>query len=619
MAGGPAAYDLRASELARYAEMSSAPPGRQKAPGWLTRFVPIVGWLPQYQVSWLSKDAIAGFTIWGLLIPEMIAYASLAGLPPQAGLYTLLASLALYACFGTSRHLVVAATSASAVLIYSAVTTAALSPERVHGYATLAAGMILITGLFLVLAGICRLGFITSFLSRPVMEGFVFGLAIFVTISQLPKLFGLTKGSGDSIRQLAHLVANLGDTSLTTLAIGLLALVLLFGIERYVPRVPGGLVVLVVGIALSAGLNLSHHGVSTVGKIPTGLPSVAWPHLTLSELWVLVPSSIGMMLVIFSEALGAGQNFADKHGYRLVPDQEMIALGLANIGSAVLGGLACGGSLSQTAVNDGAGARSEASPLVAAVLSLVTIIALTPLFTDLPEAVLAALIIHAVYHLMKVTEMRRFYRLKRSEFWLALSTLVAVITLDVLPALIIGIVFSLALLIYRASRPRVSVLGTNPATPGAFEDLERHPDATAVPGVIVVRPDTPLFYANAQAVRDDVEADVTSSNGSVKTVVFDLDANDEIDITSAEQLEKLAETLRKEEVVFVLAHLHQPAEEMARATGLLDKVGQDHIFPTVGAAVRWAGSRDVGMTSSAIGPPEILGPEAGPSSRREES
>ncbi|HTT90795.1 MAG TPA: SulP family inorganic anion transporter, partial [Acidimicrobiales bacterium] len=564
--------------------MSVAAPKQAKTPAWVTRFVPIVSWLPRYQLSWLSSDAVAGFTIWGLLIPEMIAYASLAGLSPQAGLYTLLASLALYAIFGTSRHLVVAATSASAVLIYSAVTTAALSPDVVHGYATLAAGMILITGLFLVLAGMCKLGFITSFLSRPVMEGFIFGLAIFVSISQLPKLFGLKKGSGDSVRQLAHLIAHLGDTSLTTLAIGLLALAILFGVERYIPRVPGGLAVLVVGIALSAGLNLSHHGVDTVGKIPTGLPSVAWPHLNLSELWVLIPSSIGMMLVIFSEALGAGQNFADKHGYRLVPDQEMIALGLANIGSAFLGGLACGGSLSQTAVNDGAGARTEVSPLVAAVLSLVTVVALTPLFTDLPEAVLAALIIHAVYHLMKVAEMRQFYRLKRREFWLAMATLVAVITLDVLPALIIGIVFSLAVLIYRASRPRVSVLGTEPARPGTFEDIERHPDAVPVPGVLVVRPDAPLFYANAQAVRDAVEADVGSSSSSVKAVVFDLDANDEIDITSAEQLGKLAESLGQKGVDFALAHVHDPVEDMARATGLLEKVGQDRIFPSVAAA-----------------------------------
>ncbi len=201
------------------------------------RLVPMASWLPKYQKSWLSSDVVAGFTIWGLLIPEMIAYASLAGLPPQAGLYTLLASLGLYAIFGTSRQLVVAGTSASAVLVFSTVT--ALKPKTPTSYATLAAGMIVLTGIILVVAGLLRLGFITSFLSRPVMEGFVFGLAIFVTVSQLPKLFGLKKGSGDTIRQLFHVLANLGNASWVTFAVGALALVLLFGLERFVPRIPG--------------------------------------------------------------------------------------------------------------------------------------------------------------------------------------------------------------------------------------------------------------------------------------------------------------------------------------------------------------------------------------------
>ncbi len=567
--------------------MNNASVRPSKVPGWLARAVPITAWLPDYKLSWLSHDAIAGFTIWGLLIPEMIAYASLAGLPPQAGLYTLLGSLAAYAFFGTSRHLVVAATSASAVLIYSAVT--ALGPANPAKYATLAAGMIIITGLFFILAGFFKFGFITSFISRPVREGFVFGLAIFVTISQLPKIFGLEKGTGDSIRQLAHLILHLGDASLTTFAIGALALVLLFGFERYIPRVPGGLVVLVLGIAISAALNLSHHGVATVGKIPTGLPSVAWPHLSVNELWVLIPSSIGMMLVIFSEALGAGQTFADKHGYRLDSDQEMIALGLANLLSGLFGGLAAGGSLSQSAVNDGAGARSEVSPLVAAVLSLVTVIALTPLFTDLPEAVLAALIIHAVSHIMKVAEMREFYRLKRPEFWLAIATLVAVITLDVLPALIIGVVFSIAVLVYRAGRPRVSMLGVDPHIPGGFEDLQRHPDAAPPSGMIIVRPDAPLFYANAESVRDSVESAVTASDSPVHAVVLDLDANDDLDITSAEQLEKLTESLIGRDVAVTVVHLHKPAEKMLESTGLLEKIGRDHVFPNLASAVEWAG------------------------------
>jgi sulfate permease, SulP family len=395
-------------------------PARAGLAASLARFAPILAWAPAYQPAWLTKDLVAGFTIWGLLIPEMIAYTSLAGLPPQAGLYTLLASLALYAIFGSSRQLVVAATSASAVLIFSAVT--ALHPKDPAAYATLAAGFIILTGLLFVAAGLLQRGFITQFLSRPVMEGFVFGLAIFVTVSQLPKLFGLKKGEGDTLRQFGHLLANLGHASWTTVAVGVVALGLLVALQR-VPRVPGGLVVLVGAIVVSSALQLDRHGVATVGRVPAGLPSVGVPHLQVADLWVLLPSAVGLLLVIFREALGAAQTFADRRGYRLDPSQDMVALGLANLGSGLLGGLAAGGSLSQTAVNDAAGARSELSPIVAAVLSLVTMVALTPLFTNLPEAVLAAMILHAVVHLMKVAELRRYFALAPREFWLGRLTL----------------------------------------------------------------------------------------------------------------------------------------------------------------------------------------------------
>jgi SulP family sulfate permease len=555
----------------------------------LRRYLPIAGWLPSYQRSWLASDVIAGFTIWGLLIPEMIAYASLAGLPPQAGLYTLLASLGLYAVFGTSRQLVVAGTSASAVLVYSTVT--AIGPKTATSYAALAAGMIVLTGIIFVVAGLLRLGFITSFLSRPVMEGFVFGLAIFVTVSQLPKLFGLKKGSGDTIHQFFYLLAHLGGASWVTVAVGAVSLVLLFGFERFVSRVPAGLVVLLVGITVSAGLGLSAHGVATVGSIPTGLPSASWPHIKGSDIWLLLSGAAGMMLVIFSEALGAGQTFADKHGYRLESSQEMIALGLANLGAGVLGGLACGGSLSQTAVNDGAGARTEVSPIVAAVLSLITVVALTPLFKDLPEAVLAALIIHAVSHLMKVAEMRRFYRLVPREFWLGMLTLGGVIVFDVLPGLLIGVVTALVLLIYRASRPPVSILGSDPRTPDVFVDVARHKGVVAPPRVLVVRPDVPLFYANAQSVRDAIDSMVASAP-DIRAVVLDVDANDDLDITTTEQLERLFDGLAKRGTAVAIAHIHGPALSMAERSGLLSKIGFERIFPTIGEAVSWARSVD---------------------------
>jgi sulfate permease, SulP family len=552
----------------------------------VARFVPILGWLPRYRWSNFPLDAIAGATVWGLLIPEMIAYAGLAGLPPQAGLYTLLASLGLYAVFGTSRQLVVAGTSASAVLVYSAVT--ALHPKDANQYMVIASGFIVITGAMFVAAGFLKLGFITAFLSRPVMDGFVFGLAIFVTISQLPKLFGIKKGEGDSLRQLAHVINNLGHASFTTFIVGAVALVVLFALERYVPRVPGGLVVLVAGIAVSAAAKLSDHGVDTVGKIPSGLPAIVSEHITVSQLWVMVPSAVGMMLVIFSEALGAGQTFADRHGYRLDSSQEMIALGLANVGSGFFGGLACGGSLSQSAVNDGAGARSELSSLVAAGLSLITVIALTPLFKDLPEAVLAALIIHAVSHLMKVAEMRRYYRLIPREFWLGMLTLAGVIVLDVLPGLIIGVVLSILLVVYRDSRIPLSVLGADPAVPGAFVDLERHPTARAIPGVLVVRPDGTLYYVNAQSIQDTIESLLPSGPERVRAVIIDLDANDELDITSSEKLARLVHDLRQEDIQVGFAHFHAPALDMARRAGVLDELEAAPVFETLDQAMRWA-------------------------------
>jgi MFS superfamily sulfate permease-like transporter len=268
----------------------------------------------------------------------------------------------------------------------------------------------------------------------------------------------------------------------------------------------------------------------------------------------------------------------------------MVALGLANLGSGLLGGLAAGGSLSQTAVNDAAGARTELSPVVAAALSLITVVALTPLFTNLPEAVLAAMIIHAVFHLMKVKEMRRYFALAPREFWLGMLTLLGVITLDVLPGLVIGVTASILLLVYRASRPPLSVMGADPAVPGAYQDIRRHPQARPIPGVLIVRPDVPLFYANAQSVRDRLTELVERASPPVHTVILDLDANDELDITTAEVLEKLVRELGDRQVRVGLAHMHAPAAQMLQQSGVMARLGDDRIFPNLNLAVAWASS-----------------------------
>ena len=513
----------------------------------------------------------------------MIAYAGLAGLPPQAGLYTLLATLAAYAAFGTSRHLVVAGTAASSVLLASSV--ADLSPASADEYASLAAALVLFcSGLFLV-AGLLRLGFVAQFVSRPVMDGFVFGLAIFVIVKQLPKLLGIEKASGNTIRQLVKVLDYL-DTSGATLAVGAAALALLFAVERLAPRVPGGLLVLVLGIAASTALGLSAHGVDVVGDVPGGLPSPAIPHIASEDVATLVAAAAGMVLVIFSESLGAAQSFATKHGYDIDENQELIALGAANAGSGLLGGLAAGGSLSQSAVNEGAGARTEASPLVAAVLALVTLLVLTPLFKDLPEAVLGALIVYAVTHLFKVREFRRYYAERRVEFWLGVATLAGVIAIDVLPGLVIGVVSMLLLFIYTASRPHLGVIGRLGEARGAYGDVERHPECRQVEGLLLLRHEAPLFYANATLVRDRVKRLVGRRDPLARAVVLDIGATASLDITSAETLEGLARSLHGAGIDFALADVRQPVRDSARRSGLLDVLGEDRLFRTIDEAVR---------------------------------
>jgi SulP family sulfate permease len=549
----------------------------------LKRYVPILGWLPAYDPRLLRFDVIAGATLWGLLVPEMIAYAGLAGLPPQAGLYTLLATLVAYAVFGTSRHVVVAGTAAAAVLLAS--TVADVAPADAGEYAALAAALVLIcAGLFL-LAGLLRLGFVAQFVSRPVMEGFVFGLAIFVTVKQLPKLIGIEGGSGNTLSQLRHVISGLGDTSGTTLAVGVAALALLFAVERFAPRVPGGLLVLLLGIGVSSALALSQHGVAIVGDVPSGLPSVAVPDIASEDVATLLAAAAGMVLVIFSESLGAAQTFATRHRYEIEPNQELIALGVANAGSGFLGGLAAGGSLSQSAVNERAGARSEASPLVAAVLALVTVLFLTPLFKNLPEAVLGALIVFAVAHLFKVKEFRRYYAEQRTEFWLGLATLVGVLAIDVLPGLVIGVASMLLLFVYKASRPYLGVVGRVRGVSGAYGDVERHPECVQVAGLLVLRLEAPLFYANAQLVADRVKQLVGASDPVPHAVVLDFGVNGGLDVTSSEMLEGLVTVLRDAGVDFALADVRQPVVEMARRSGLLTALGEDRVFPTVDEAV----------------------------------
>ena len=563
----------------------------EKAAG-IKRFIPILSWLPSYDRSWLSVDIIAGLTLWGLVVPEAMAYAGIAGLPPQAGLYTLLAALFVYALLGTSRHLVVQATSATAALLASAVAaalvaTAAANASDPQTYQAYASAFVLVTGLVFLAAGLAKLGFITQFLSKPVMDGFVMGLAIFVAVGQLNKLFGVPKPEGNTVEKLLGIIQELPQANWVAFVVGAAALALLFLLPRWNKKIPAGLVVLFGAIGLSAALDLNGtYGVEIVGTLPQGLPTLTFPQVPITTYLAMVLPAMGVLLVAYSEALGVAHEFAEKHGYEVDANQELNAHAAANLVSALFGGMLAAGSMSASAVKEGAGARSQVTNLVTWVVTIITVLFLTPLFTTLPEAVLAALIIHAVWHIIASRKLQKLRLASRVEFWFGVLALAGVLFIDVLQGMIIGVVASLVFVIYRSSRPHVSSLGRVPGVPGAYSDLGRHPENTPVPGVLIVRVDAQLYYANALTVRDRVKAMSAEMASPPRAVILDSVAWDQIDVTSTDVLKGLVKELRGNGIQVYWAEVHAPVLEYGRQTGLLDAIGEDHVYPTVDAAVR---------------------------------
>jgi SulP family sulfate permease len=557
----------------------------------ITRFVPILSWLPHYDRSWFSFDAIAGLTLWGLVVPEAMAYAGIAGLPPQAGLYTLVVSLLVYALLGTSRHLSVGGTSATAALLASSVVaaltaTSSAAASDADAYQAYASAFVLVTGLVFLVAGVARLGFITQFLSKPVMAGFVVGLAIFVVVGQLNKLIGVEKTEGNTVEKLIGIVRELPQADLVTLAVGALALAALFLLPRLSPRIPAGLVVLFGAIALSSALDLEGQGVAVVGSLPQGLPSPTLPAVPLTDYLGMVLPAIGVLLVAFSESLGIAHEFAEKHGYEVDSDQELNAHAVVNIGSALFGGMIAAGGMSGSAVKEGAGARTQVANLVAWVATIVTLLVLTPLFSSLPEAVLAALIIHAVWHILASRKLWTLRREAPVEVWFGVLALAGVVLIDVLEGMMIGLLASLAFVIYRSSRPHLSTLGRIPGAAGAYSDLTRHPENAPVPGVLIVRLDAPMYYANALTVRDGVKAMIRDAASPPSAVIFDAEGQDDLDLTSADTLKRLVDELQANGLAVYFADVHAPVLERARETGLLEVVAEGHVFATVDLAVR---------------------------------
>jgi high affinity sulfate transporter 1 len=542
-----------------------------------------------YERSFVRRDLVAGLTVWAVLVPEALAYASIAGVSPVVGLYAAPGALILYAAFGSSRHLVTGPMAATAALSAAAVGDLAAGGTDEFLQLTITLG--LVVGILALAAGLARLGFLASFISEPVLKGFIVGLALTIIVGQLPKLFGVPKGEGDFFEQLWDLLGNLGDTSGLTLLVGLLSLALVVGLKEYVPVVPGSLIAVLLGIAAVHLFDLDQHGVEIVGDIQSGLPSFGLPDVAAHRYLDVAPAAIGVMLVGFAESLGAAKTYAARNHYEIDVNRELIGLGAANLGSGLSSGMVVNGSLSKTAVNASAGARSQLSGLAVAALTVVTLLFLTGLFEDLPEATLAAVVIAALVELVDVRALVALYRLHtkglgriygiaaRPDFIAAIAAMLGVLVFDTLPGLFIGIAVSLLLLLYRASRPNVAILGRVPGVPGQYTDVARHPENEPVPGIVVLRPESGLFFANADAVRDHIRGAVTPDTTGI---VLDAATMPYIDVTAATMLGELASDLERDGIRFVLAR------DIGQVRDLIGRTGAGGVlraYPTVEEAV----------------------------------
>ena len=547
--------------------------------------LPLFAWARGYDRGWLRSDVVAGLTVWAVLVPEALAYASIAGVSPVVGLYAAPGALLLYAAFGSSRQLVTGPMASTAALSAAAVGEVAAGGS--DEFVQLTITMALVVGILALVAGALRMGFLAGFISEPVMKGFIIGLALTIIVGQLPKLFGVEKTPGEFFEQLWGFLGELGSTSVLTLLVGVCSLVMVLGLKLYARGVPASLVVVLLGIFAVSLFDLD---VAIVGQIESGLPSFGLPDVAADEYLDLAAAAIGVMLIGLMEGLGAAKNYAAKNHYEIDANRELIGLGAANLGAGLSSGMVVGGSLSKTAVNDAAGARSQLSGLVVAVLTIVTLLFLTGLFENLPEATLAAVVIAAVIDLVDVPTLVRLYRFHargagsiysvaaRPDFVGAVAALAGVLIFDTLPGLFIGIGVSIVLLVYRASRPHVAVLGRDPGS-DRWHDLERHPDNEREPGIVVVRCESALFFANADAVRDAIRANL---DDDTTAVVLDAETVPAIDVTAVSMLIRLADDLHRDGIELVFARDVGVVRELVR-------LGENDAplprYPTVNVAV----------------------------------
>ncbi|HEY9375884.1 MAG TPA: SulP family inorganic anion transporter [Jiangellaceae bacterium] len=555
---------------------------------WTTRWrdhVPALRWLRAYDRHWLRSDIAAGVTIAALAIPQALGYATIAGVPVEVGLYAIPPAMLAYALMGSSPQLVVGPVSTVSVLSGSMV--ASLRPVDEAQAVAYTAALALGAGLVLVAAGLLRIGWVAEFLSKPIVTGFVIGLTLLVIVGEVPKLLGIPAPQGDVLDRVQVLLGNLGASDALTAAIGIGTLAILFGGARLVPHVPWALVVVVGSIVASSVLNWSEHGVAVVGAVQAGLPQPGLPGVPLSAFGTLLVSGAALALVGIAEGLSAARLFATKGGYEVDADQELVATGAANLTSGLFGGIAVAGSLSKTATAVRAEGRTQVAGIATAALTLLAILAVTPLLAALPLAVLSAVVVHAVWGLIDRAALERYRSVRRLDFLSAIVAVIGVLVFGPLIGLLLAVAQSVLGLVYRSTRVDVERLGRIPGEKAGFGTVHEHGERLVIEGLLVARVGAPLFWVNAATVRDQLVELVERTPGT-KALIIDLGGTSQLDTTSADTVAELVTTVRSRGVDVYFVRVMFAVRDLLRRSGTMAVIGEDHVWHSISYALKRA-------------------------------
>jgi SulP family sulfate permease len=548
------------------------------------RFVPGVALVRGFSSALLRTEFVVAITVFAVLVPSAMAYGDLAGVTPVAGLYVALGAMVMYALFGTSKQVIMGPEATAAIMTAAAV--APLAGSDAARYAALAALTAILVGVLSLLARVARLGFITDFLSKPVLVGYILGATLIVIGSQLGKMFGITLESDKFFQQIVELISRLDEAELLTVAIGVVCMATLLIIRRVNRKLPGPLIVVIGAIIASAVLGWEAKGVAVVGPVPAGLPQLTIPAVTAQDVLALLPAALALTILIYADEILTSRVFATKHGQKVDANQEFVGIGMANIAAGFLTGFPAALSASRTTVCDQMGGKSQWVSLIAAALTIVFLLFFTPLLAPLPTVALGAVIIVASLGLIDIAAFRFLRQVRPAEFWLAVVTALGVLTVGVLQGILVAVMLSLIYVLYRISRPHDALLDDVDAAGGTvYRGVADKETALTEPGLIVYRFDAPLVFANAAFFTERLEGLIADAGPGLKCVILDAEAISDFDSTAAEALQNLDAELERSGTDLWIARANGPLRELLQVTGLMERLGAQRIYPSVRAAV----------------------------------